>query len=232
MVQRVGRYARAFERLTDRITWDIVPMVVRIAGVVVVTAYILPILSLVIFVWVFLYIAVNYSYSRWRLKYNLQMVEADSRTTAVLADSITNQNNIDIFSQHASERKYFKEVTGDQARIVLRNWLVNQGLDAIQAAFIILMEFVIFYFTIRYWSQGLVTAGTFVLLQMYVLGLGDRLWDFGRIIRDFYEGYADAKEMVEIMKLPYEIKDVPTAVPLCVSGGEIVTRRSRHFVVA
>lgn len=222
LVQRVGRYARAFERLSDRITWDIVPMVVRIIGVIIVTAYIFPVLSVAIFIWVLLYIVVNYNYSKWRLKYNLEMVAADSRTTAVLADTITNQNNIDIFSQHANEKGYFKEVTGEQARIVFRNWMVNQGLDAIQAAFIILMEFLIFYFTIHYWEQGYVTAGTFVLLQMYVLGLGDRLWDFGRIVRDFYEGYADAKEMAEIMELPYEVKDTPGAKPLHVSGGGVI----------
>jgi len=51
--------------------------------------------------------------------------------------------------------------------------------------------------------------------------LGSRLWDFGRIVHDFYEGYADAKEMVEIMKLPYEVRDVSDAKPLMVSKGEV-----------
>lgn len=221
LVQRVGRYARAFERLTDRVTWAILPLVVRITGVVIVTAYIFPMLSAIILGWVVLYIVVNYYYSVWRLKYNLEAVAADSRTTAVLADSLTNQNNIDIFSQHVNEQKYFKEVTSEQAKIIFRNWVAGQGLDAIQAALILIIEFAIFYFTILYWAQGLVTVGTFVLLQMYVIGLAGRLWDFGRIIRDFYEGYADAKEMVEIMKLPYEIKDAPVAKPLNISGGEI-----------
>lgn len=222
LVQRVGRYARAFERLTDRITWAILPLTVRIVGVVIVTAYIFPVLAAIIFGWIALYIVTNYYYSVWRLKYNLEAVAADSRTTAVLADALSNQNNIDIFSQHINEQKYFKDVTNEQAKITFRNWIVSQGLDAIQAALIIIIEFAIFYFTIKYWEQGLVTIGTFVLLQMYVVGLAGRLWDFGRIIRDFYEGYADAKEMVEIMKLPYEIQDAAHAVPLVVSGGEIV----------
>lgn len=221
LVQRVGRYARAFERLIDRIGWDIIPLVVRLFGAVIVTAYIFPLLAVIIFAWAVLYMIINYVYSTWRLKYKLQMVAADSRTTAVLADSIANQNNIDIFSQHKNEQKYFKEVTEDQAKITLLNWNVGQGLDAIQGALIILIEFAIFYVTIHYWEQGFVTVGTFILIQLYVLGLGRRLWDFGRIVREFYEGYADAKEMVEIMKLPYAIRDVPTALPLNVSGGEV-----------
>src|SRR3989344_144460 len=117
LVQRVGRYARAFERFADRITWNLLPITVRIAGVVIVTWSIKPALSILIIGWAFLYMAINYFYSIWRLKYNIKMAEADSRTTAVLADSITNQNNIDIFSQQKRESENFKEVTGSQAKI-------------------------------------------------------------------------------------------------------------------
>jgi len=57
---------------------------------------------------------------------------------------------------------------------------------------------------------------------MYIIGLSGQLWSFARIIRDFYEGYADAKEMIEIMKLPYEIQDVAGAKNIVVDKGEIV----------
>lgn len=222
LVQRVGRYARAFEKLADRMTWAVLPLIVRLAGIIIVVSFIVPTLAAIIFGWAVLYMVINYFYSRWRLKYNIQMAAADSHTTAVLADSITNQNNIDIFSQQSNEIDNFRGVTEDQSRITLRNWNINMGLDSIQSALIILIEFVIFYYTIKYWEQGLVTVGTFVLIQLYVLGLGTRLWDFSRIIRDFYEGFADAKEMVQIMILPYEIKDAPTAKSLKISGGEVV----------
>ena len=123
--------------------------------------------------------------------------------------------------KYASEKKNFKEVVGDQKKITMANWNVGNGLDAIQSALIILIEFFVLYYTIRYWQAGLVTIGTFVLIQLYILGLGSRLWEFSRIIRDVYESYADAKEMVEIMKLPYEIKDTPLAKPLAVAAGEV-----------
>src|SRR3989339_1022244 len=37
LVQRVGRYARSFERLTDRIIWSLVPLLVRLVGITIVT---------------------------------------------------------------------------------------------------------------------------------------------------------------------------------------------------
>ncbi|HEY4518116.1 MAG TPA: ABC transporter ATP-binding protein [Candidatus Paceibacterota bacterium] len=222
LVQRIGRYARAFERLTDRIIWNVLPLVVRLIGVVLVLYRIEPALSALVVLWALLYMIVNYFYSKWRLKYNLKMVEADSYTTGVLADTITNQNNIDVFSQHEREKEHFKSVSDEQMRITRKNWNINNGLDAIQALLITLVEFGVFYFMIGLWQQGLASVGTFVLIQLYVIGLGGQLWDFGRIVRDFYESYADAKEMVEIMKLPYEIKDASGAKALSVPRGEVL----------
>jgi len=221
IIQRIGRYARAFERLSDRIIWNVIPLVVRLTGIVIVTLSVEPRIAIFIMVWALLYMVVNYFYSVWRLKYNIMMAAADSRTTAVLADSISNQNNIDIFSRHASEIQNFKEVTEDQRKITLLNWNVGSGLDAIQAIFVIIVEFGVFYFTIHFWQQGIISIGTFVLIQLYIIGIGAQLWDFSRIIRDFYEGYADAKEMVQMMKLPYEVKDTPSAKSMIVTSGKV-----------
>ncbi len=221
LVQRISRYARAFEHLADRITWDILPLIIRIAGTVIIVWTIRPGLAILILCWALVYMAVNYFYSRWRLPYNVKAAEADSHTTATLADAIANQNNIDVFNRHQDELKYFKEATTAQQKITFLNWNINNWLDAIQSGLIMLVEFFVFYFAIHYWQTGIVTLGTFVLLQLYVISLGSSLWDFSRIIRDFYESYADAREMVEIMKLPREVKNIPTAQSLRVSAGEV-----------
>ena len=222
LVQKVGRYARAFERLTDRFTWDVVPLVVRLTGMLIVTYYINPKLTAIIFSWALLYMLVGYFYSLWRFKYNVEMAASDSHTTAVLADTITNQNNIELFSKHNDEIQNFWEVTEKQKNITAKNWSVNMGLDAIQAIFSFIVEFIVFYVAVIYWKGDFLSVGAFVLIQLYVMGLSGQLWGFARIIRDFYEGYADAKEMIEIMKLPYEIKDTIIAKPIIVTSGEIV----------
>lgn len=222
LVQKIGRYARAFERLVDRTIWDIVPLIVRLGGILGVTYFINPKLSLIILAWAVLYMIVGYVYSVWRLKYNIEMAATDSRTTAVLSDSITNQNNIEVFSRHKEEIENFEEVTEEQRKITAKNWSINMGLDAIQGLFAFIVEFLVLYLAILFWKDGFLTVGTFVLIQLYVIGLSGQLWGFARIIRDFYEGFADAKEMVEIMKLPYEITDNVDAKNLVVNNGEIV----------
>ena len=140
----------------------------------------------------------------------------------MLADSITNQNNIELFSRHKGEINNFEEVVDNQRKISQFNWSVNIGFDGVQALFAIVVEFIVFYFAIYFWRENIFTVGSFVLIQIYIVELSGQLWGFARIIRDFYEGYADAKEMVEIMKLPYEIKDIPTAQSVKISSGEIL----------
>lgn len=222
LVQRIGRYARAFEHIADRIIWDFLPIMVHIIGITIVTWTIKPAIAILIIGWTISYLTINYFYSIWRLKYSIKMAEADSHTTATLSDAIANQNTIDVFWRHKEESSRFKRVAENQAKITLLSWNINAGLDSIQSAFIVLIEFFIFYSSIHYWQQGIVTLGGFVLIQLYILGLGSKLWDFSRIIRDFYESYADAKEMAEIMKLPYKIKDAPLAKPLDISSSEII----------
>lgn len=222
LVQRVSRFARGFERLVDTLAFNLIPLSVTVVSAIVVTWGQERLLAYVIIGWVALFLLANLVFSMWRLKYNIKVAEADSKTTGTLADILANQNAVSLFAAFGEESSRFKRVTGDQAKITQFTWNLGNIFDAVQASLIFLAEFLIFYFGVKLWVAGDVSLGTLVLAQVYVLQLATQLWDFGRIVRTLYEVYADAKEMVEIMKLPHDITDVPTARPLAVSRGEIV----------
>ncbi|MBI2474187.1 MAG: ABC transporter ATP-binding protein [Candidatus Taylorbacteria bacterium] len=221
LVQRVNRFARAFERLSDRLTWNVVPLFVKVAGVIVVVFFIQPLIATVLIVWVLVLLAVNILFSRWKIKYDIIAAAADSKTTGFLADTITNHNTVQLFSNLPSEAAGFEKVSNEQARSTKTAWTYDAVLEAIQSFMIFAIEFLLFYFTIKYWERGLVTIGVFVLFQAYIINLADRIWEFTRVIRDAYQGYADAKEMVEILLLPHGITDAPRAKSLEVASGQI-----------
>jgi ATP-binding cassette subfamily B protein len=224
LVQRVNRFSRAFERLADRITFNIVPLGIRIIGIGIVLWYIKPAITIVIIIWTSVFLVFNYIFSRWKLKYDVERAEADSRSTGVLSDAITNHSTIQLFNGADVESDYFHEIAQKQARITLFTWNLNAIIDGVQAFLIILAEFLLFYFAIQYWRDGAVTVGTFVLIQAYIIGLGGRLWDFSRVIRDIYESFADGKEMVDILILPHDIHDQVDAQPLAVKAGVVEFR--------
>jgi ABC-type multidrug transport system fused ATPase/permease subunit len=221
LVQKVNRFSRAFERITDDLIWNLLPLAVRVVGILIVVFFINKWIALVILIWTFIFLSFNITFSRWKLKYDIKAAEMDSVATGYLADTIGNQNTVQLFNGFNFESHGYKKVTDEQAKITIFAWNLDSIIEGGQSFLSFAIEFVLFYFAIKYWNQGLITIGVFVLLQSYVLNIINQLWGFTRLVRDLYQGYADSKEMVEINLLPHEIKDAPNAEKLLVSHGEI-----------
>lgn len=221
LVQRVNRFARAYERLSDHVIWDILPLLVRTISIFVIVLLINKTLAVVILGWAIIYLLFNITFSNWKLKYDLRVAEIDSKTTGYLADTLTNQNTVSLFSRFNFESGGYRKVTNEQARLTTFTWGLDALINGGQALLIFIIEFLVFFFAIQYWQQGLITVGVFVLLQAYLLSIISQLWGVTRTVRDIYQGYADAKEMVEIMLLPHEIVNIPLASELKVHKGEI-----------
>ncbi len=221
LVQRVNRFARASEVLSDRIIFSVIPLIIQISGSIIVLWFNNHFITYVLMVAVFVFLIFNFYFAKWKMKYDTKRASMDSFATGVLSDSIANQNTIQLFTGSKYESGYYKEVTNDQAKITRTVWDLNNVLELVLSFVIFLIEFLLFYYAIKYWQVGTISVGTFVLIQVYLFGIGSRLWDFSRVIRDINESFTDAREMVEILKLPHGIKDVKNAKSLNVTEGEI-----------
>ncbi|MFH1451154.1 MAG: ABC transporter ATP-binding protein, partial [bacterium] len=221
LVQRLNRLSRAFERFSDRIIWDLFPLIIRVIGVTIVLATFNRTVALLMVCWTIVFIAVNYVFSTWKLKYDIKRAAKDSETTAVLADAITNYNTIQLFTGFVFESKFYKKVSEEWRKLITFTWNLNTILDSVESILFFGIEFFLFYYGVKYWQKGIITVGGFVLIQSYLLQLVHRLWDFGRLVRDIYSSFADASEMVEILEMAHEIRDIPTAKKIKVSQGEI-----------
>ena len=228
LVQRLNRLSRSFERFADRIFWDLFPLVTRIIAIVVILWLYNQTIAIVTSIWIVLVVAVNYFLSTWKLRYDIKRAAKDSEVTAVMADTITNANTMQLFSGFKFESGRFKKVIEEWQKITTFTWNLATTIDAIQAGMFILVEFFLFYFALKGWGLGTVTIGIFVMLQSYLLQIMHRFWDVGRIIRDLYESFADAAEMVEILETPHEVKDAPKASPIVVDKG-LVEFKDVHF---
>ncbi len=222
LVQKVNRFGRAFETLADRIVFDVLPLFSQITGVCIVLWFTNPLITKVLLVWIFVFLCFNYFFSKWKLKYDVKRASMDSFATGVLSDAVSNQNNIQLFTGSKFESGYFKDVTDDQATLTKFVWNLQAVVDTVQSLLIFIIEFLLFYYAIKYWQVGAITVGTFVLIQVYLVGLSGHLWDFSRVIRNIYEAVADAKEMVDILKLGHDVKDLKGAKQLKVKSGEVV----------
>lgn len=219
LVQKVNRFMRSFERVTDRFFGEILQIFTKIIGVCVVLWHVQPIFVYIVLIWITLYFILSLIFSRWKIPYDIKSAEIESKTTAVLADSLSNHSTIQMFNRHSHEFSLFGRANVEHTTSLKKKWFTANKIEAIQAFINIWIEFLIFYIAIKYWGMGLISIGTFVLIQIYILSLMDNFWGSSRIIRDLYESFGDAKEMVEIMKMSHGIKDTKDAKPLVVTKG-------------
>ena len=221
LVKRVNRFHKAFEGIGDLLFFEVLGLVISIFFIITVVWSRSWALGVGILAWVIVYCLANYFFSIYKLKFDLEKSLADSEVTAVLADTITNNRNVKLFNGYDRENKFFAEVTGKLKKLQMFAWNLGNKFEAIQTILMIILEFGIFYLAIGLWQRGLVTIGDFVLLQSYILVIFHRLWNFGRIIRRYYENISDANEMTEILLTEHGVRDVLRAKNLQLIAGAI-----------
>ena len=221
LVKKVKWFSRAFEKVSDDIFWRIIPMVVSLVAICGVLFLRNATLGLVIFGWLVLFLSAQAFFIKFKLKYDLARSAAETKSTAVLADSITNYSTITLFGGFGREVQRFGRAMDHQRQLFMKSWNISGVFDAIQGFLMVSLEVGGFILVIHLWKQGLLTLGDFVLFQSYVLVLFNRLWDFGRVARDVYESLADADEMTVILQTPLEVVDGRSAKPLSVTQGMV-----------
>ena len=220
LVQKINKYARAFEKLCQRLVVDVLPIIIRGIGTIIVLYKILPHkYAYLLFLFCFIFIATGIIMSKFKLKYDLISAENDSKTVGALADSIGNHSSILLFTGHEYERAQVGKVVNEQYKSTVFNWYLWDSIFSFQSLYTIGIEIGIFWFAITDWHAGLIGLPIFLLLQNYINGLIGTLWNWAGIVRTYYEGFSDAQEMAVILDTPYGVEDTSLqALPVHVRG--------------
>ncbi|MEK7496991.1 MAG: ABC transporter ATP-binding protein [Patescibacteria group bacterium] len=221
LVRKINRLIGAFEMVADSLYWNLLVTVVRVVGILVVLFNYYPVIGFILLGWAILYLIINYKLTLHKLKLDVTVAAADTKVAAYLADTITNNANVKIFTALEYEKRGFWEKVNDQYKLTKKSWDFDATIEAVQGAFMIALEFIIFWVAINMWQKSLIGVGDFVLLQTYMIQIFERLWDIGRVIRRMYRNLADAEEMVEILNTEHQVKDTPDARELIVSKAEV-----------
>lgn len=221
LVQRVNRYANSYDNVGDRIVWDFLSLFIQIVGTLTGIWYFNTVLASVVGIGVLAIMLMQLSASFLKIKYDTEKSAKDSEVTASLADAITNHTTIQSFSGSLFELGLFKKINQSWCNISRFTWNIDSVIEAVQSGLILIIEFFLFYYGIKYWQTGSITIGTFILAQTYFQRVTNNTWNFGRAIRATYHSIADAQEMVGILNTPHEIKDAPHAKGLKVHEGKI-----------
>lgn len=221
LTRKVSRYARAFEQLFDTFIFGFFSTAIFTIGVIFVLSQRSPILGIALLVWVVIFIGIQILMARVRQPLRVARSKEDSKVTGILSDAVSNQSIIQTFASGKHEKGLFGSAVEAWRAATIRSWNADALIFAVQGLFAIAIEIVLLGGGILLWQQGAITVGDFVLIQVYIIGVMDRVWGVGNSLRRLYDAFADAHEMIVIFDTPYEIADAPNAKTLSVTEGSI-----------
>ncbi|HEY4488922.1 MAG TPA: ABC transporter ATP-binding protein, partial [Candidatus Paceibacterota bacterium] len=224
LTRRVNRYARAFEQILDTTVFSFFSITVFTIGAVTVLFQRNAYLGLGLLSWTIVFVVIQIGLARWKQPLRIARAEEDSKVTGVLSDAVSNQSTISQFAASAHEYSIFGNAVERWRKATMRSWLADAWILALQGLLSLALEIALLIGAVLLWQKGLITVGDFVLIQVYIIGLIERVWNLGHSMRRVYDAFADAYEMVEILEKPHDVQDVKGARELKVSEGKIDVR--------
>jgi len=222
LVKRVTRMVYAFEEIGDKVFYEFLPLVLRTAVVICVLWMMDAKFGILVLGWVILYIGFTVAISRYKMRnYDLPKAAADTAVTARLADTVSNHTTIRFFARFLFEKDAFSGVVEKWRKMQWSTWRFDLIIDSFTTALMIGLDAGILYYAILAWRDGSFTPGDLVLLQSYLMTLYQQLFGFGRTLRHFYELFANANEMMEIVDKKPAVRDRSGASDLKVTRGSV-----------
>ncbi len=221
LTHKIKQFSRSFEIIADSIIFQFFPTVVFVVGAVTILFLHNHMLGVALGVWSICFLLFLLYVSRLRQPLRIELVQADAQVTATLADSISNQATIALFSAQKFEENLFRNVIEDWRTKMMRLWRADEYIWMGFGLLIVAIQSIMMFGAVYFWQKNQLTLGDFVLIQSYLLTTFGQLVGINRELRRFYSALAETGEMLDILELPHEVQDVPGAKELQVDKGEI-----------
>ena len=221
LVSQVNKYVGAYERLMDEYFWSILTGIVSLLGSLIVLWIVAPKFALLLIAIVIIYVFLISKVVKTQMPYNIELSESESKRTAELADAITNISNIRAFANEEYELDRFKKTAYDTSK--KRTKLAFEVFKSEIASHTMTNTFRILAF-----SYGVIAVTAFhssasilYLVISYSSGIVDKLWQFGRTLKNINQGLSNSNEMLNTLEAAEEIKNPENPEKSKISRGDI-----------
>ena len=229
LARRTGEVTKVIERGTKSIDtmlyfllFNIAPTLIELVAVIAIfwskfSAGLAGATALMVIV----YIIFTRTVTDWRTALRTRMNDLDTLTVGRSVDSLLNYETVKYFGAEDREAARYRDVADQYARAAVKSenslaWL-NVGQSFITNA---AMAGAMAY-TVWGWSQGEYKVGDVVLVNTLLAQLFRPLDLLGMVYRTIRQGLIDMEAMFRLIDTPPEIRDIPDAWPLVVSGGAV-----------
>lgn len=214
-------YPAAFSQLSTVFFIDILPFALIITIGIILVSLASPLIGLVLFGMAFVSIGATVRFRRRMAPYRKQRQLATKAVTAHLSDSIVNTMTVKSFGNELTELTSHKSLSDKLLNSRLHDWTAVAKDGNYRIIGLLLFEIIFVLIVIRQVRQNPALLATGIFAFSYTITLTNRLFQIGTMMRGVEESLLLAAPMTELLQQQTEIVDMPNALDLQVTKGQI-----------
>lgn len=207
LVKKINKLAFSYETVVDNFVFNIIRLVMFLPFIIVVVIRQDMRIGIVFIIFTLLFWWLQYLFFKLNTSYEIKANIQDSKTTWELADTITNNFNILTFASVPREIKRFDTVIKERERLTRVKWMRSEWMFFGSSVLILIFEVGAIYLAIQARGNWTITAGTIILIQVYIFKIFDELFNIRHILKQLNRAIGESAEMLEILDMPHEIVD-------------------------
>lgn len=183
--------------------------------------FINPIFCAVFFAWIIFFVSVSFFFSKKVMSLSDELAGSRSELSGKITDSISNVNNVRLFSREKYEVNFLNRFLNVVAEKYRKQEWFSLKLSLVQGISITLLMGALILALVSLKKHNLVTVGDFA----FILGLGlyvtEGVWYFMEQIHRLNDLIGSSNQSLRMILVPQEITDMPQAKKMEIHQGEI-----------
>ena len=224
LANRIAEVSMSSMHALWTITFDFYPLIIKSAVALIILFNASGELTLVLSLWLGIYIYVSYLLAKRCRSYSQEFAAARSLVTGKIVDSVTNVMNAKMFARRQYEEDYLTDYLNHEVNHALRTYWYMEKLRWFQFTAAMILMVGIVGFALKIWSEGNLTVGEFSMVAGLAILLIEAARGLSRSFLEFFEYLGNISDGVSVFVQPHEIVDNPNAPKLVVDRGEITFR--------
>ena len=207
LVSQTNKLNGAVERFWDTIIWSILPLVISLAGSIIILSTLLWQYAVFLLVFSVMFSVVVYFGSRPMAKLNEKEAKASNKVSGQLADTVSNILAVKLSGAEALEQQRFAKTVESWRGASLGTMHGFLKVSTVYSTINMVIKIGAIAFAIYAAQHNVVSVAAVYLIITYTGSVAHELWNMNGIMRSYNHILGDAHEMVEILKTPTTLVD-------------------------
>lgn len=221
IISKMTRIGRGVEFLTDFITYNGAPLIIKITISFIIIAFFDIFSAIIILLICIFFIGFSLFFLKKQQQSNIERNLSEDFEKSFISDVFSNIETIKYFGKENKMNNEFKNYSRTTVKKLRDFWDHYAIMDF---GFIIILGIgmiFLMYFSLTKLIAGELSVGSLVFIYTSYIGLIMPLFEFMWGIRRSYEAMSDIQEVVKYKKINPEIKDIKNAKPIEIKKGSI-----------